>query len=220
VAGEAVWWTISNVGTDPASQGQTVIVRGVARIDPARAAGRFVRAVKSGDWKAKAKQGADSLKAEYKAGKVGEESAPTPIWPTPKEQLDRVLGLFRSPKPVPEDLDAEADQVAVALRGVDWAGVRAATATRTGDAARAARTMAAQVDWAKVQPVAARVSSALIAAVASGRLGVGGPLGSMVVRTIADQSGLAQRVAQNLENEQAPLPPDFRDVIDTTAREI
>jgi hypothetical protein len=63
------------------------------------------------------------------------------------------------------------------------------------------------------------VSSAMIAAVASGRIGVGGPLGSMVVRTIADQAGLGQRVAQTLENEHVPLPPDFRHVIDTTAHE-
>jgi hypothetical protein len=183
----------------------------------------MVRAVTTVGWKAKAKESAASLKAEYEAGKVGEESPPTPIWPTPKEQLDRVLGLFRSARSAPvsssEELDADAGKVAQALRGVDWAGVRAATSTRTSDAARAARAMADQVDWAKVQPVAARVSSAMIAAVASGRIGVGGPLGSMVVRTIADQAGLGQRVAQTFENEQVPLPPDFRHVIDTTAQD-
>jgi hypothetical protein len=79
--------------------------------------------------------------------------------------------------------------------------------------------MAEQVDWAKVQPVAAHVSSALIAAVATGQIGVGGRVGSMVVRAIADQAGLAQRVAVTLDADDAPLPPDFRQVIDVTAEE-
>jgi hypothetical protein len=77
------------------------------------------------------------------------------------------------------------------------------------------KAMADQVDWAKVQPVAAQVSSALIAAVASGRLPVGGRLTSTVARAIVDQGGLAQRVGQTVES----LPPDFREVIDTTATE-
>jgi hypothetical protein len=59
----------------------------------------------------------------------------------------------------------------------------------------------------------------LIAAVASGQIGVGGRLGSTVVRAIADQAGLAQRVASTLDAEHAPLPPDFRDAIDVTAQE-
>jgi hypothetical protein len=186
----------------------------VARFQIARRAGRLARA---------AKQSAAALKAEYESGKRGDESPVAPIWPTPKEQLDAVVALLPSARsasaPSAEELDADAGEVAQALRGVDWAGVRAATAQRTNDATRAMRSMAGQVDWAKVQPIAAHVSSALIAAVATGQIGVGGRLGSTVVRAIADQAGLAERVAQKFGTEEAPLPPDFRHAIDVTAEE-
>jgi hypothetical protein len=115
--------------------------------------------------------------------------------------------------------DEVADEVAAALRGVDWAKVRSATAERSGDAARTVKAMAEQVDWAKVQPVAAQVSTALIAAVASGQLGVGGRLGSTVARAIVDQGGLGQRVARRIPADQLPVPAELRRVIDTTARE-
>ena len=156
--------------------------------------------------------------AEYEAGKRGEETPAAPIWLTPKEQLDRVLGLINKaetePPPSPEELTADADEVTAAMRGVDWAGVRAATSARTGDATRAMRAMAQEVDWNKVQPVAAQVSSALIAAVASGKIGVGGPLGSSVARAIANQGGLAQRVGTNMLAGKEALPPDFRDTVE------
>lgn len=115
--------------------------------------------------------------------------------------------------------DAAADEVAAALRGVDWSKVRTATAERSSDAARTVKAMAEQVDWAKVQPVAAQVSTALIAAVASGQLGVGGRLGSTVARAIVDQGGLGQRVARRIPAEQLAVPAELRQVIDTTARE-
>jgi hypothetical protein len=170
---------------------------------------------------AKAKQAAAALKAEYEAGKQGDDSPSEPIWATPAEQvagLLKVLHLAPTPKPPTDDeLNADAAEVAVALRSVDWAGVRAGTVERTSTARRAMRDMADQVDWAKAQPVAAQVSSALIAAVATGQLGVGGHLGSTVARAIVDQSGLAQRVAANLNEQKITMPPDFRSVIDTTA---
>jgi hypothetical protein len=186
-----------------------------------------MKAVKDGALTDRAKKGAASLKAEYEAGRHGDEKPVEPIWPTPAQQLEAVLGKLRSfrraPATVPAEgddaLDADADEVVEALGTVDWAQVRAETSRRTGDAARAMKAMADQVDWAKVQPVAAQVSSALIAAVASGRLPVGGRLTSTVARAIVDQGGLAQRVAQNLDQHQTPLPPDFRAVIDTTASE-
>jgi hypothetical protein len=200
----------------------------MARFDPARTAGRWVKAVKNGALTDRAKKGAATLKAEYEAGRRGDPRPVEPIWPTPAQQLDAVLGKLRSlrrkspspsvvPEPAPSaaELDAEAQEVATALGTVDWGQVKAETARRTGDAARAMKAMADQVDWAKVQPMAAQVSSALIAAVASGRLPVGGRLTSTVARAIVDQGGLAQRVGQNLDR----LPPDFRQVIDTTASE-
>ena len=230
----------------------------MAPSDRSGAAGRALGAIKATSWTAKAKQAAATLKAEYEAGKQGDTTAATPIWSTPKEQLDALLALLRSskatsesgsgadgatagehavedepgraPESVPaapsdgaataDEMTAEADEVTRALRSVDWAGVRSATAERTSEATKAMREMAEQVDWARVQPVAARLSSALIAAVASGQVPIGGRLGSTVARAIADQSGLGQRVAQNLTDANVPLPPDFRGAIEATSREV
>ncbi len=139
---------------------------------------------------ARATEFAQRLKTEYAAGKAGD--------------------------PEVNDED-DAEQVASAMRRVDWAKVRAATSERSADAVAAMRSMAAEVDWAKVQPVAAKVSSALMAAVASGQLGVGGRLGGTVARAIINDRNLAQRVSTELVKQEQPMPPDFRNVIDVTA---
>jgi hypothetical protein len=173
-----------------------------------------VRAVTSIDWTEKLKRAAASLKSDYEAGRRGDDTATTPLWPSPKEQFERFVRRVQSARPGSE---AEADEVARAVRGIDWTAVREATSQRTSAVAQRMRVMADEVDWAKVQPVAARLSSALIAAVASGQLSVGGRVGSMVARAIADQAGFGDRVAQELRDDP---PPDFRAVIDTTAREV
>lgn len=184
----------------------------------------MARAVTTKSWTAKAKRAAGSLKAEYQAGKVGDDSPAMPIWPTPKEQLDKLLGLLsstRSASPPPaEELETDAQEVTQALRGVDWASVRAATAARTSDASRAMRSAAERVDWTKVQPIAAQVSRALIAAAASGQLPLGGRLGTTFARAIANQGGLGQRVAASLDAENESLPEEYHKAIDTTATEI
>jgi hypothetical protein len=191
---------------------------------------RVARAVTTTDWGARAKHVAASLKAQHAAGLAGDDSPAEPVWPTPKEQLDALKNLFRSELPdkglgtgpdAPDDevLDNDASQVADALRRVDWAQVKAATAERTNDVARTMRSMADHVEWTKVQPVAAQVSSALIAAVAAGRIPIGGQLGSMVARAIADQNNLGRRVAANLQQTSTNVPPDFRGVIEATATE-
>jgi hypothetical protein len=196
---------------------------------------RVAKAATTTKWGGKAKEIAASLKAQHAAGRDGDESPAVPVWPTPKEQFEAVKHLFRtSPKEqvaaVDSDpaegqneddvsLDNDAEQVADALRRVDWAEVRAATAERTNDVAETMRSLADRVDWAKVQPVAAQVSSALIAAVAAGRIPVGGRLGPLVVRAITDQSQLGKRVAANLEQSPTRVPPDFRGVIEATATE-
>ena len=197
---------------------------------------RAIRAVTSVKWGAKAKEIAASLKAQHAAGRDGDDSPAEPVWPTPKEQLDGLKKLFRSspksattdadadvavdePNRDEESLDRDAEEVAQALRGVDWAQVRSATSERSTEVARTMRSLADHVDWAKVQPVAAQVSSALIAAVAAGRIPVGGPLGSMVARAITDQNNLGNRVAANLQRTTAGAPPDFRAVIEATATE-
>jgi hypothetical protein len=191
---------------------------------------RLARAVTTTKWAAKAKEVAASLKEQHAAGLAGDDSPAVPVWPTPREQLEAVKHLFRSaPTHEPTatvdqgddvELDSDADEVAEALRGVDWTQVRAATAERTNDVARTMRSLADHVDWAKVQPVAAQVSSALIAAVAAGRIPVGGRLGPMVVRAITDQNNLGRRVAANLEHTATPVPPDFRGIIEATATEM
>ena len=150
--------------------------------------------------KARATEFARKLKAEYEAGKRGD--------PEPEAEANAE----------PND-EADAEQVAEAMRGVDWAKVRAATSERSADAAAAMRTMAKEVDWSKVQPVAAKVSSALIAAVASGQLGIGGRVGGSVARAIINDRNLAQRVNNELVKQEQPLPPDFRGAIDVTATE-
>lgn len=211
----------------------------MARFDPVSSAGKLMGKARGTDWKGRAKQAVQTLKDEYEAGKRGDDAPAQPIWASPKEQLDAVVQLLRGARdgapdpddphdvrhtdapdpPDPTDVDGDADAVAEALRGVDWSKVRAATSERGTEAARTVRTMAEQVDWAKVQPVAAQVSTALIAAVASGQLGVGGRLGSAVARAIVDQGGLAQRVARRVPGEQLAVPVELRQVIDTTARE-
>lgn len=117
------------------------------------------------------------------------------------------------------EADRTASDVAEALRTIDWATVKSATTKGAGEAAERMRAMAQQVDWQAVQPVAAQVSSALIAAVASGQIPLGGPLTGRVARTIMNDQNLAQRVADALDRTAAPMPPDFRGVIDTTGSE-
>ena len=199
------------------------------------AAGRLAKAIKGAEWSAKAKRAAHALQQEYVAGKAGDGAPAEPIWGTPREQIDSLIALLRAPRteptvaaddpasdpahdPASQVDEADAEEVAEALRGVDWARVKAATGERTGDAADAIKSMAQQVDWAKVQPVAAQMSSALIAAVASGQLGLGGRLGPTVARAIINQGGLGQRVAGKVA-ASATQPPDFRGAIEASSRE-
>lgn len=166
-----------------------------------RTAAKLARSVAPTNVKTRATGFARTLKAEYEAGKLDAEA----------------------PDEATEAADAEA--VADAMRSVDWAKVRAATTEKGADAAHAMRAMAADVDWEKVQPVAAKVSSALIAAVASGQLGVGGRFGGTVARAIMNDRDLAHRVSSSLAKQNASVPADFLPalregtVIDTTARD-
>ncbi len=180
-------------------------------LDPAAAARRLGRTIK---------QAATTLQQEYAAGRRGDDSPVTPIYGTPKQQLDAVLAAMRKQpdrEPAAPVDDADVQAAADALRTVDWQQVKAATANTASGATDAMRTMASHVDWAKVQPVAAQVSSALIAAVAAGKIPVGGRLGPVVAKALDDSGVLSQQIGQRLVEDEAPLPPDFRYVIDTTA---
>ena len=179
-------------------------------------------------WGAKAKEIATSLKAQHAAGRAGDDSPAEPVWPTPRQQLEALKHLFhaaparqaaRATGADDETLESDAEEVAETLRSVNWAEVRASTTERTGDMARTVKSLAGNVDWAKVQPMAAQVSSALIAAVAAGRIPVGGRLGPIVVRAITDQNNLGKRVAENLQRNPAGVPTDLRAVIEATATE-
>jgi hypothetical protein len=197
----------------------------------------------------KARQAGEALKSEYEAGKRGDTAVAEPIWATPKQQLDAILGWLggakatkstatgaatdrpgpsrdesphtdQQPDPLAnteptestEPTDAELDEIATQLGGVDWSAVRSSVGERSGEAADAVRAMAAKVDWDKVQPVAAQVSSALITAVAAGRLPIAGRLGPIVAQAIAGQSAIGQRLAA-----RTALPTDLRRVIDATS---
>ena len=207
----------------------------VAAAENDKRVNRAIRAVTSVKWGSKAKEIAASLKAQHAAGREGDDSPAEPVWPTPKEQLEALKKVFRSSPSTassgdadaaagdPTDeasLDRDAEEVAQALRGVDWGHVKVATSERSTEVARTMRSLADHVDWAKVQPMAAQVSSALIAAVAAGRIPVGGPLGSMVARAITDQNNLGNRVAATLQRTTAANPPDFRAVIEATATDV
>ncbi|HEY0521427.1 MAG TPA: hypothetical protein VGC84_18190, partial [Ilumatobacteraceae bacterium] len=188
------------------------------------------RSVATTKWTSKAREVAASLKAQHAAGRDGDDSPAVPVWPTAKEQFDALRQLFKTtPKqrairgpsePSDEPTDDEVREVADALRGVNWSEVRAATTERTSDVTRTMRSMAERVDWAKVQPVAAQVSSALIAAVAAGRIPIGGRLGPIVVKAITDQNNLGKRIAANLDDTPGRVPKDFGNVIEATARDV
>lgn len=187
-----------------------------------------------------AKRAAATLKAEYEAGKRGDDTPAAPLWTSPIPQFDAFLALLGTtrgqaapaahpptapsstdPMPPAADVstveagtaDAEAAEVARLLGEVDWEGVRESAGARSADAVQAVKAMAAQVDWAKVQPVAAQASSALIAAVASGRLPVGGRTGALVARAMLDQGGLGERVGRQMAG-QVRVSPDLRRAID------
>jgi len=173
----------------------------------ARAAARLAEAVRPFSSKARAVDFARLLRDEYRAGQA--------------EAADRQAAERDADRDAERDADDERTIVG-AVRDIDWAAVRQATSARTGEIAQRMKAMAGEVDWRSVQPAAAHVSSALIAAVASGHLPLGGKLGSTVARAIMNDGGLAQRVGATMTSRggrEQPHVPDFRGVIDTTATE-
>ena len=71
-----------------------------------------------------------------------------------------------------------------------------------------------------VQPLAAQVSSALIAAVAAGQLPIGGRIGGIVARAMVDQGGLGQRLGRQVLADQKVARPELRQVIDVVGTMI
>ena len=197
-----------------------------------RAAARLSCVVNASTAKARAAAFARTLKAEYEAGKAEVADHERDVSNASDIEAEAVGGAEAvddaeavggaEPTATHDTVDTDVEEVAAAMRGVDWAKVRAVTSERGAEAAHAMKSMAAEVDWSRVQPVAAKVSSALIAAVASGQLGIGGRAGSTVARAIMNDSDLAQRVSNSLNRHPGAHPPDFRRqlgqrAIDTTA---
>lgn len=108
----------------------------------------------------------------------------------------------------------DVDSLVDALSSVDWAKVRAAASEKGSGVAASMKKMAADVDWGKVQSGAAVVSSALIAAVASGQLPIGGRLAGPVARAILNDADLASKVSSRLKGDEQP--PDLRDRVQGT----
>ena len=176
---------------------------------------------------ARMRTAADSLKDEYRKGKDGDDSPVQPIapnaidiikrWLAADEQADQQVDSDAGDEPATGS-DADADEVADLLGRVDWQKVSGTV--RDTAAAQRMRDLADRVDWAAAKPVAARVAAALIAAAAAGELGaVQGATGRYVARTIANEMGLADRVAQRLRANHTVRSTPLVEYIDTTATE-
>lgn len=200
---------------------------------PARRSGFLQRAAE------RAKQASAALREEYRKGTEGDTSPVQSIAPTAGEVFKR----WTSSGDIPSDTDEpnqhsessstageqptdevtptaaeEADEVAELLRGVDWNTVRRSV-TDSATVARM-RDLASQVDWRSARPVAARVAAALVAAAASGQVGRSKvQIGRYVARTIANETGLADRVAQRIAGEPTASTTALARYIDTTATE-
>lgn len=178
------------------------------------------------------KAASETLKDEYRKGREGDDSPVQRIGPNAIDAIKAWLAsdAEEAPQGTPHaDADAagdreatdatdaaEAAEVADLLGRVNWNNVSGAA--RDSAAAQRMKDLADKVDWAAAKPVAARVAAALIAAAAAGELGgMQGAAGRYVARTIANEMGLADRVAQRIRgnhSEQARLLVDY---IDTTA---
>ena len=200
---------------------------------------RLGKVLGSGSLTARAKAAMETLKAEYEAGKRGDDGPSAVLWAPPRQQLESFVDLLSGLRPgrrpdtsdgaaptadngpvdtgpvdsEPATLAAEADELSGLLGKVDWVAVRESASSRSADATRAVRSMAAQVDWERVQPMARQASSLLIAAVASGQMPVAGRTGALVARAMLDQGGLGERVGRQVL-QQTTLRPELRTVIE------
>ena len=189
-----------------------------------RLAARLVNAAEPTVEKVKASAFAQKLLIEFERGRSGEAdpSAEPPAGPsaesnasaapnasTASAQPNAAGGATDATGTPPPSAADDVDSLVDALSSVDWAKVRAAASEKGSGVATSMKKMAADVDWGKVQSGAAVVSSALIAAVASGQLPIGGRLAGPVARAILNDSDLASKVSSRLKGDEQP--PDLRD---------
>ncbi|MFZ9628223.1 MAG: hypothetical protein ACO3C1_02615 [Ilumatobacteraceae bacterium] len=161
-----------------------------------RLAARLVTKAEPAAAKVRATEFAQRLKAEYERG-LAEEQQPAASATSPDAAAS-------TNEATPDD---DVSAVAAALRSVDWASVRAVSAEKAAETKERMRAMAGDVDWSKVQAGAAVVSSALIAAVASGQIPIGGRLAGPIARAILNDSDLASRVSNSMGGDEQP--PDL-----------
>jgi len=193
----------------------------------------------------RAKRAAGTLKDEYRKGLDGDDSPVQQIGPTAVDVIKAWMAHSETDDETPDQgapspsasetaaaVDAHNDMgdgssddtddvgaVADLLGRADWRKVSAAV--RDSQATQRMRDLASQVDWDAAKPVAARVASALIAAAAAGELGgLQGSAGRYVARTIANEAGLAEKVAQRLAQNRTPPSRTLARYIDTTATEV
>lgn len=192
----------------------------------------------------RARHAADALRDEYRKGKDGDESPVQPIAPSAIDVIKvwmsrsgesgpdsvgsdeaNVSGATDTPSAPsgiatdPDETTQAASQVAALLAKANWRSV--AEAARDNAAAQRMRELAEQVDWAAAKPVAARLATVLIAAAAAGELGgLQGASGRYVARTVANELGLADRVAHLLNSVRNDSNQPLVDYIDATATEM
>lgn len=167
----------------------------------------------------RARQMGESLRDEYRRGTEGDTSPVQPIAPTAGDVLRRWSGDGESTTDDEPGEPDEAGEVADLLQRVDWSSVR--RSVTDSDAVARMRDLAAQVDWRAARPVAASVASALIAAAASGQIGGSKvQIGRYLARTLANETGLAERVAQRIAGQPGESSTALVRYIDTTASEV
>lgn len=196
-----------------------------------RLAARLVNAAEPAVEKVKASEFAQKLRTEFERGRAGEPDAPPASSSVVDDGANGAAGTTPDTAPpaaaataAPADTSAttssdtaadappaadEVDSLVDALSSVDWAKVRNAASEKGSGVAASMKKMAADVDWGKVQSGAAVVSSALIAAVASGQLPIRGRLAGPVARAILNDADLASKVSARLKGDERP--PDLRD---------
>ena len=194
-----------------------------------RLAARLVNAAEPTVEKVKASDFAQKLLTEFERGREGEAepSAEPPADPsadpnasaapdasTASAQPNASTAAADATDTPPPSATDDVDSLVDALSSVDWAKVRAAASEKGSGVATSMKKMAADVDWGKVQSGAAVVSSALIAAVASGQLPIGGRLAGPVARAILNDADLASKVSSRLKGDEQP--PDLRDRVQGT----
>jgi hypothetical protein len=81
--------------------------------------------------------------------------------------------------------DEAAAEVSGVLQRIDWKAVSSSTQERSSDVAERMKSLAADVDWERMKPVASKVATALIAAAATGQIGrLSGPTAMAVSRAL------------------------------------